>query len=308
MGNQMRNFTDLQIESLIYGNEKIQLKEIAELLQVSERTVKRKIEKLEGKKIKEINLIRKAALLSSDNMMEFEKAEMENFFLNLYKQNSIEKATYFKLLKMVTLNNIKVVEPINREKATKIKYLKLIKEVNKAIDSQKQVIIPGYYSFESGISENRYVTPISLNVIDEKIYALEKGRKKCFNFNRIGGKVSVWHSPAESNSSNWPIEVHKDIFGYSKFDGNLIYLKISLDPLAYSLLIHDFPAFKGLKKETKDSRTILEFEVVKIDPIARFICGLLDRIIILDSEEAKLQIQKYFLENVMVGFQNNFHQ
>ncbi|MCZ2475928.1 hypothetical protein G9H61_10745 [Aquirufa ecclesiirivi] len=304
MASSRINFVEEQIKALIDGNQKINIKEIAQLVQLSERTVKRKIEGLTGKKIKEINYTRVSN--KTNGPIDFENSEIEDLVKNHLKTFTLDSSTYHKLIRILTYSKKLSSEGNTQNKKHSPKFKKWISTIKKVMESGKQIIIPMYNSYNSNKTVNRQVTPIYIDEYQEKLYALENGKKKCFNFNRIQGEVGPRNLPGEQNTSNWLPNEDKDVFGYSIMDNKLIHVELSMDRFAHSLLVHDFPIFETISKVTKNGREVLHFDVVKIDPIARFISGMLNRITILGSEEAIQLFKIHFNEKVLTSFNKQF--
>ncbi|MHA8103789.1 hypothetical protein [Aquirufa nivalisilvae] len=298
------NFKEELIKALIDGRKKINLKDIAQLVQVSERTIIRKIEELEGEKIKKINSTRVSN--KTTEPIDFENSEIEDLVKNHLKTSTLDSSTYYKLIRILIYNKKLSSEGNNQNKKHSPKIKKWISTIKKAMESGKQIIIPLYNSYNSSKTINRQVTPIYIDENQEKLYALENGKKKCFNFNRIQGEVGLRNLLGEQNTSNWLPSEDKDVFGYSIMDNKLIHVELSMDRFAHSLLVHDFPIFETVKTSTKDGKIVIIIDVVKIDPIARFICGLLDRITIIGSEEAIQLFKIYFNEKVLTSLSKQF--
>lgn len=308
MGKKKVNYTDQQIHALTIGEGKIDVKEISLLLGIHERTVKRKLERSLNQKLKEINKTRKAKEKNEDNSWKFEKNEIDNILATSKIQDVLQKNTFNKLVKLLTLSKKLKLEEKSERKNTEKKYSTLIHTIEKAIKSKKKINLPSYNAHISGISNNINVSPVYLDIINEKIYALFNGKKKCYHFKHITGKVSiVKDEKAEFNIDNWDPMAERDAFGIEKSNTNLIKIKILIDVIAYDELLRIYPSFESIKTKIIDSRVYLEFEVVSIIPFAHFFYGMINKITILGNQKAKKLLIEYFNEKIMPGFNRNFN-
>jgi predicted DNA-binding transcriptional regulator YafY len=226
---------------------------------------------------------------------DFDSDESQIINKEISENEAIKPETRDKLLKLVFYHH-----KDNSDKG-------LIILIRKAIDNNTKIMVKEYHG-RSEIKKNITLNPVHLDEKNKKVYCFDENLKinKQYNLDRMFGLMVTKDKNAKD--AKWePEKAKKDIFGFQQ-KGDPIKLKLQLTIFAQSLLLRQFPYMEKylMLEEKPHRRYILEIEVFDIQPIARFITGLLDEIKILESNEAKKLIKEYIEQRVFKVFDDKF--
>lgn len=188
-------------------------------------------------------------------------------------------------------------------------YQEIISKIKNAIRLKKEIILKNYYSRNHGVIKQKRIIPVLLDENNRKIYAIDNGEKKYFKFENFDKVEDL--KGGKKHYIDWnPLE-NRDVFGFLPNDEQLtkIHVTLHLDRFARSQLLTQFPhIFEYLKKIKNKSPFCYELtiQVYDIEPIARFLTGLFDRIKIVGDIDAKDKIEKYYLNKVVKGYKENY--
>lgn len=134
----------------------------------------------------------------------------------------------------------------------------------------------------------------------QKFYAL--------NIEKMSG-LKVSKLPAESHPDWNQNRGETDLFGFEKQEKKIYEVRLRMTDFAYSMLKRQFPHADAheLKHLQNGFRWVLETIVYDIKPVARFVVGLFDEVIIDGNESVKKEIEAYFLNKAMIGYKFNFN-
>ncbi len=175
--------------------------------------------------------------------------------------------------------------------------------INKA-KVKMQMRIIGYKSINSGIISDRLVVPISFNLENLEVYAYDLEDRqvlKVFKLERMDG-IEKLKEKAPSELRLDKVEIKRDPFGYLIEGKKLKHLDLRMDlksvilfSLHYSKLV---PMIQKLEDEDNPMPYRIELDLVRVDPLAGWIFGLLRHVAIVDSAEFKEDLKAYFEKNV----------
>ena len=140
-----------------------------------------------------------------------------------------------------------------------------------------------------------------------KAYAWNARISKFYTLNMENmGQVSISNQRAESHPVWSQMEEKLDIFGFSP-TGIKLKVTLWLTSFAASMFLRQFPQAELLLKPIKKGKYAMLFEttVFDIQPVARFIVGLLHEVYVEGDTETRRAIAKYFLEKTMKGLREN---
>jgi hypothetical protein len=167
-----------------------------------------------------------------------------------------------------------------------------------------QMRIKGYKSINSGIISDRLVVPVSFNLENLEIYAydLEGGNVlKVFKLERMDG-IEKLKEKAPKELRLDKVEIKRDPFGYLIEDKPLKHLDLRMDiksfilfSIHYSKLV---PLIEKLDEPANPMPYRIELDLLRVDPLAGWIFGLMRHIQIVDSVEFKEDLKSYFEKNV----------
>ncbi len=185
--------------------------------------------------------------------------------------------------------------------------LELIEWSEKHINSAKvkpQVLIKNYSSINSGVISDRLVVPISFNKENLELYCfdLQAGNVlKVFKLERMEG-IEKLKEKAPKELKLDKLEIKRDPFGYLIEGKKLFYLDLRMDLKSFVLFSLHFsklvPKIEKLDGEGIDKPYRIVLEVLRVDPLAGWLMGLLNHIDIVDSIEFKQELKKYIDSNV----------
>ena len=161
---------------------------------------------------------------------------------------------------------------------------KMVTIINTAIRENKRVILKSYYSINSQKISDRLIEPISLTDNYNSIcgFEVETKTNKYYNLERIT-EVILLNEHQEFQNLHQLDEM--DAFGFSKLNGELFQVELTLTLKAYILLKEEYPKIEKFITKDKGSDTYyLMIEVNNPKPITRFILGLKDDIEVTGSK------------------------
>jgi len=282
----------LRLMKMLTGNISYTVNELADRLEMSERTVYRYIDTFREagfvvKKQDDVFRLDKSSPYFKDISQLIHFTEEEACILksaiesidenNLLKQN-LKKKLY-------TVYDYKIL-------ADTVVHKKDAKNVNlliEAIDNKQQVQLCNYSSSHSKTIRNRVVEPFSFttNFIQMWAYDIEEKNNKLFNIKRI---ESVQILPQTWKYSTEHVTGKIDIFRISSFEQIPVKLKLNL--LAFNLLIEEYPLSEKFLTKLNANEWMLETNVCSLEGVGRFVMGLLQDIEILEPEELKDFVHK----------------
>ena len=161
---------------------------------------------------------------------------------------------------------------------------KMVTIINTAIIENKKVILKSYHSINSQKISDRLIEPISLTDNYNSIcgFEVETKTNKYYNLERIT-EVILLNELQEFQDLHQLDEM--DAFGFSKLNGELFQVELTLTLKAYILLKEEYPKIEKFITKDKGSDTYyLMIEVNNPKPITRFILGLKDDIEVTGSK------------------------
>jgi hypothetical protein len=183
--------------------------------------------------------------------------------------------------------------------------------IEKAIKSRVRIVIGEYFSRKKTESFLK-LEPVKYDGANGRLYALR--------VDKINDKVRKYnlelmkdiHLTDESYKPIFGFEPNKlehDVFGF--MPGKRVYnVSLLLKPYAYSLLFRQFPhlmiLIEKLITPVEDFYYRLQVKVYSIQPIARFVTGLLDQIKIEGDEETLKSIEEYVKKRVIDAMPQSF--
>ncbi len=264
---------------LLSGNFGYSLKEIADRLEISPRTVYRYIE-----------TFRDAGLVIEKNKSGYWKLEKENpqnkGLHDLLQFSEEESHILQKAIHSIDDNNAlksnlvsklyslydskRVIDTIIKKENSET-----IANLSKAMAEKKQVKITDYKSANSSTISNRILEPIKFTSNFVSIWCYEPGQQatKLFKTARIG-KVGILDRTWGHEDKHEPGLV--DCFRIST--RNKIKVKLELSMRARNLLVEEYPLSEKDIKETTNGLYIFDGNVCGYNGIGRFVLGLMDEI------------------------------
>ena len=161
---------------------------------------------------------------------------------------------------------------------------KMVTIINTAIIENKKVILKSYHSINSQKISDRLIEPISLTDNYNSIcgFEVETKTNKYYNLERIT-EVILLNELQEFQDLHQLDEI--DAFGFSKLNGELFQVELTLTLKAYILLKEEYPKIeKYINKDKSSDVYFLKIEVNNPKPITRFILGLKDDIEVTGSK------------------------
>lgn len=181
--------------------------------------------------------------------------------------------------------------------------------INKA-KIKVQMLIKNYSSINSGVIADRLVVPISFNMENLEIYAydLEGGNVlKVFKLERMDGlEKQKDKAPKELKLDKF--EIKRDPFGYLIEGKELLHLDLRMDLKAFVLFSLHFsklvPKIEKLDGDEIEKPYRIELALLRVDPMAGWIIGLINHIDIVDSSDFKESLRFYFEKYVSSQLKN----
>lgn len=265
----------LKLVIMLCGGRSYSLKELMNLLTISDRTVYRDLETLE---FAGFSIDRNNGRYHIDPSMQ-DKQAMRIFS---EKPATIEDENF-----LYNLELGKVSEPHEKYNEYPDDNLDIIlgyvRNIIEAIHSRLKVTLLQYRSSSGRNISNREVEPFAFSADTQSIWAYEPQSSMCkqFKITRLSGlKIS---------NQKWKFETRHqlpftDIFNLSaETPLDTIELELSLN--AYNLMIEEFPKSKSFIKG--ENPFIITVPVAGYEGIGRFVMGLIDSVKVITSEPFK---------------------
>lgn len=183
--------------------------------------------------------------------------------------------------------------------------------IEKAIKSRVLIVIGKYFSRKEDKC-NLKLQPVRYDAANGRLYALR--------VDKINDKVRKYnlelmkdiHLTDESYTPIFgfdPNKVESDAFGF--MPGKIVYnVSLLLKPYAYSLLFRQFPHLMVLVEKlttpVEEFYYRLQLKVYSIQPLARFVTGLLDQIKIEGDEKTLKSIEEYINKWIIKNIPEDF--
>lgn len=306
MLNQHKILRVLQLISLLKRQPSKSIKFIAGILESTDRTVYRYLDL-----VKELGFDlqrdshNRFYIVSNENneTLEFSNEEaslLKELLLSSGKKSNLKDA----LLRKIYLKSEIVIQGNHLLNA----HLgKIVSDISKAINENKQVVLKKYQSANSNTITDRLVEPISFtdNYTSLCAFEVETAKNKYFNIERIT-EVEVLQKQNEFEGQH-QLDT-PDAFGFTALNGLPFDIDIRLNLRAFVILKQEYPmVVPFVKQEAKTSYYRLKTSINNPKPVVRFILGLLDDVEIMGSNEFKDYLKNYVvttLENNKSDFEN----
>lgn len=281
----------LRLMTMLTGNVSYSIKDIANKLDMSVRTVYRYIDTFREagfivKKKNDVIRLDKSSPYFKDISELIHFTEEEAYILksaiesidenNLLKQN-LKKKLY-------TVYDYKILA----ETVVHDKNAKNVNLLTDAMEQKQRAVLKSYSSAHGHDIRDRLVEPFAFttNYIQIWAYDVESRCNKLFKTARIG---TVEIQPEKWQFQSKHQKGYIDIFRISSNEQYPVKLKLSLR--AATLLTEEYPLAETALTRVNDNEWLLETKVCGYEGIGRFILGLYDEIVIIDSPELKAFIQ-----------------
>lgn len=151
-----------------------------------------------------------------------------------------------------------------------------------AIKNKNQILLKNYSSAKSGAISNRLVEPVSFSYNFNFIWCFEPEsmENKLFKTYRIE-KVEM--QPKKWQYERRHREGKVDVFRMSSFKS--LPVKLRLSNRARNLLCEEYPMAEDYILKVAENEFIFETQVCEYEGVGRFVMGLFDEIIVLESRE-----------------------
>jgi len=207
-------------------------------------------------------------------------------------------------------------ESRSKEELIDKRTLELIQWAEKNINKAKikfQMILKNYTSINSGEIKNRLVVPVIFNLEAVEIYAYdleENGVLKVFKLDRMDGIEKLKEkAPKELNLGK--LEIKRDPFGYLIQGKELLKLDLRMDLKAFVLFSLHFsklvPMIERLDDPSNQKPYRIELEVLRVDPLAGWLIGLINHIEMVDSQEFKAKLKYHFETYIKTELQSKLN-
>jgi Predicted transcriptional regulator len=283
---------------MMSGNINYTIDELAERLDMSDRTIYRYIDTFKSAGFTVTKIYSNTYKLEKvpKSMPDFDKllyfSEEESYLINslidaLVPTNSLKQGIKDKLA--VVYDSTAIADYVAQESnAAHVEALKT------AAREKKRVILKGYESGNSHTVRDRYIEPygFTTDYIDVCAYDLEDGKNKIFKIPRI--------SSVEIQEEAWTAEqFHKrqgmDVFRMAGNKCGHITWHMSL--LAKNLLVEEYPLSEK-KISRRGNDWILDTDVCSYVGACRFFLGLSHEIKIIDSPDFLEYVREYVKNNL----------
>lgn len=237
---------------------------------------------------------------------------------NMEAYSGIDNNEFHLLMELLSKNDLKHIKDLRikimgliSNARFRTQYLKeKIDAIDSCIKHKKMIELDVYYSRDKGATKNVVLNPVLFDRSSGRLYAnkLGESKVKTYNLENMGtvrlsakDKIKVEFKKSISN-------VNKDPFGFPQ-GSNEYDVTLLLKPFAHSQLFRQFPLIMKYVNEIKGSNEYshrLIIKVYDIQPIARFVSGLLTEVKILGTQHAKDEIKEYIQNRVFKGYEENF--
>lgn len=195
-------------------------------------------------------------------------------------------------------------ESRSKEELIDKRSLALIEWCEKHINKSKvkfQMILKNYTSINSGVIKDRLVVPVVFNNEAVEIYAYDlqdKMELKVFKLDRMD-RIEKLKDKAPKELNLGKLEIKRDPFGYLIHpDKQLLKLDLRMNLRSFVLFSVHFsklvPMIERLDDPENQKPYRIELEVLRVDPLAGWLIGLINHIEIVDSPEFKAKLKYHF--------------
>ena len=284
----------LRLIKLLTGNVNNNVDELADKLEMSRRTVYRYIDTLKsaGFVIRRVDdsfhmLKENHRLDDIDKLVHFseEESALVNRLIDGLDDTNMLKLNLRK--KLASIYNFTSLADCVVKKESVANTHELIA----AIEGHKQVVLHRYSSSNKGDVRDRLVEPFEFttNYIQVWCYEPQTAMNKLFRVSRIGSVEitdAEWQFEAEHRSAKM------DIFRTSGTEGKRV--KLELGIMAKNLLLEEYPlAIRYISKITGRERWLLDTEVYRFEGVGRFVIGVANDVVIIESEGLKIYLREF---------------
>jgi len=283
----------LRLMRLLSGNVTYSIDELADKLEMSERTIYRYIDtfKAAGFAVEKLygNIYRLTSLnddtLDLSKLVYFSEEEaaiVNNMIDGLDNTNALKIGLKRKLA--AVYDSTSIASFIDRRSNTAN-----VQALSDAIKSKSKVILHNYESSNSGQVRDRFVEPFAFttNYVDTWCYDLEDGRNKIFRISRMGEVevlLKAWTEEAKHHLQ--PADA------FRLHGTNAIHIRLRLSQRAKNLLLEEYPlAEKSVHKEKGE--WIFDGYIHAMQGAGRFVTGLAQEVEILEGDELRDYVRKY---------------
>lgn len=157
-----------------------------------------------------------------------------------------------------------------------------------AIKLRRYVILRNYTSPHSHSTKDRLVEPFMLmnNNNEVRCYEPSSGMNKTFKASRM---QSVEVLDTEWNHASEHRQMYTDVFMFSGEER--LRVSLLLGPLAYNVLVEEYPQTKEHIVQQADGRRLFTAELCSYAAIGRFVLGLFDDIEVLGDAPFKAYLR-----------------
>lgn len=161
---------------------------------------------------------------------------------------------------------------------------RIIDEIGKGIQEERQLWLRDYYSLNSDSVSDRLVEPVAFSKNYEFIHAFEpeSGSMKVFKIERIGEVIVSNETWKNKKKHEIPEE---SFFGYT--GKKRFHVRLRMSKKAYQLMLEEYPNARPYLKTENRNQFIFEGNVPQLPGLGRFILGLPGEITIEEGEEMK---------------------
>ncbi len=287
----------LRLMKMLTANTEYTIDDLAERLQMSRRTIYRYVDTFRAAGF----LIRKSGdciRLDKESPHFKEISQLIHFTEEeaVILKSAIENIDDNNLLKQNLKRKLYSVYD-NRSLADTVvkgKLSVIVHNLVEAITEKRQVVLQAYSSAHGAAVRDRRVEPFAFttNYVNIWCYDTEDGQCKLFKTSRIGTVLPLdreWEHETEH------AEGFIDLFRMNGHDRHCVTLRLGM--LARNLLVEEYPLAERLLQPDGADHWLLTTEVAGFAGVARFVCGLLDDIEIIDSPDLKRYIADYLRRN-----------
>ena len=283
----------LRLMRLLSGNVTYSIDELADKLEMSERTIYRYIDtfKAAGFAVEKLygNIYRLTSLnddtLDLSKLVYFSEEEaaiVNNMIDGLDNTNALKIGLKRKLAAVYDSTSISSYIG-NRSNTANVQALA------DAIKNKSKVILHDYESSNSGQVRDRLVEPFAFttNYVDAWCYDLEDGRNKIFKISRMGEVEVLLKAWTEEDKHHLqPADAFR-IHGSKS-----MHIRLRLSQRAKNLLLEEYPlAEKSVHKEK--GVWVFDGYIHALPGAGRFVTGLAQEVEILEGDELKEYVRSY---------------
>ena len=283
----------LRLMRLLSGNVTYSIDELADKLEMSERTIYRYIDtfKAAGFAVEKLygNIYRLTSLnddtLDLSKLVYFsdeEAAIVNNMIDGLDNTNALKTGLKRKLA--AVYDSTSIASFVGRRSNTAN-----VQALSDAIKGKRQVILRAYESSNSGQVRDRLVEPFAFttNYVDAWCFDLEDGRNKIFKISRMGEVEILPRTWTEEDKHRL---LPSDVF---RIHGNKsLHIQLKLSQRAKNLLLEEYPLAEKSVHKVK-GEWVFDGYIHALQGAGRFITGLAQEVEILEGDELRDYVRAY---------------